>query len=270
MKRIISFTLIALFINFISCKRIDEQITPQQTAQLSKCPLKNVNSSTGIALASFEYTLNRIKRIVNKEGSDEIGATFTYNIKNQIEKMIFTIGTVPNSYKVLYEYDPATGKIIKTRTSVRDYEFQVNTFVYAGDKLVTINNQFDTFGYKTNTVSRVEYVDDNVSKVFTKVEGEPELLAFEGISYDAKAQFYPDGYLTMAYGFVGIANNFFAYFGKNNPISVKIYDDNGKVDEATDITYEYNKTGIPTKGLKSVTKNDIKATSTVVYEYMCN
>lgn len=269
MKRIILFTLIALFINFISCKKSKEEITPQQTAQLSKCPLKNVNTSTGAALASFEYTLNRIKRIVNKEG-DEIGATFTYNIKNQIEKMVFTIGTQPNSYTVLYEYDLATGKIIKTRTSVKDYEFQVNTFVYSGDKLVTINNQFDTFGYKINTVSRVEYVGNNVSKVFTKVEGEPELVAFEGISYDSRAQFYPDGYRTMAYGFVGIANNFFAYFGINNPTSIKVYDDNGKIDEATDITYEYNKTGIPTKGLKSVTKNDKKTTSTVAYEYMCN
>jgi hypothetical protein len=269
MKRIISFTLIALFINFISCKRIDEQVTPQQTAQLSKCPLKNVNSTTGAALASFEYTLNRIKRIVNKDG-DEIGATFTYNIKNQIEKMVITNAISLQTYTVLYEYDLASGKIIKTRTSVKDYEFQVNDFVYAGDKLTTINNHFDVFGYKVNGVSKIEYIGDNVSKVLTKIEGEPELVAFEGISYDTKAQFYPDGYRTMAYGFVGLANNFFAFFGKNNATSVKIYDDNGKVDEATDITYEYNKTGIPIKSVRTVTKGSDKTVFTVAYEYMCN
>jgi hypothetical protein len=270
MKRILFFTLIVLCVNFISCKKNkNEQITPQQSAQLSKCPLKNVNSSTGTPIASFEYTLNRIKRIINKEG-DEIGATFTYNTKSQIEKMVITNAVTLESYTVLYEYDPSSGKISKTRTSVKDYEFQVNEFVYSGDKLVSITTNLDIFGYKVSGASRVEYVGENVSKVYTKIEGEPELVAFEGISYDTKAQFYPDGYRTMAYGFVGLANDFFAFFGKNNATSIKIYDDNGKVDEATDITYEYNKTGIPIKSVKTVTKDNDKTVFTIAYEYMCN
>jgi hypothetical protein len=92
----------------------------------------------------------------------------------------------------------------------------------------------------------------------------------KGISYDTKAQFYPDGYRTMALGFVGLANNFFAYFGKNNPISVKVYDDNGNVDEATDITYEYNKNELPSKGIKTVTKGEKKIVLNVAYQYTCN
>ncbi|WP_238807169.1 hypothetical protein [Emticicia aquatica] len=270
MKRIVSFVLVALISGVISCKKINEdEITPEQTQQLSKCPLKNINSSTGKELASFEYTLNRIKRIVNKE-STEIGSTFTYNTKGQIEKMVITNGNLEEAYTVTYLYDATTGKISKTRTSIKGYEFQVNDFVYVADKLTTINTNLDIFGYKVKGVSRVEYVDENVSKVFTKMEGDPELLAYEGISYDTKSQFYPDGYRTMAYGFIGIANSYFAFFGKNNPTSIKIYDDNGKVDEATDITYEYNKIGIPTKAVKTVTKGEKKTVLNVAYQYMCN
>lgn len=269
MKRILSFALVAVVSGIISCKKIDETgVTPQQTAQLVKCPLKNVNSSTGTPLASFEYTLNRIKRIVNKEGR-EVGATFTYNIKNQIEKMVLTNEKSLETYTVVFVYD-AAGSIIKTRTSVKDYEFQVSDFVYAGGKLTGINVSLDLFGQKAKGTTRIEYASENVSKVFTKMEGEPELLTYEGLNYDTKAQFYPDGYRTMAYGFVGIANGFFGYFGKNNPTSIKIYDDNGKVDEATEIVYEYNKMGIPTKGIRTVTKAEKKTVMNVAYQYMCN
>ncbi len=270
MKRIISFALITLIAGVISCKKSSsEQVTPQQLEQLAKCPLKNVNSATGTPISSFEYTLSRIKRIVNKEG-EEIGTTFTYNIKNQIEKMEIATPRPDETYTVVFQYDATSGKITKTKTSVKGYEYQVNDFVYAGDKITTINTALDIFGYKVKGVSRVEYAGDNVSKVYTKIEGEPELISFEGVSYDSKAQFYPEGYRTMALGFVGLANNFFAYFGKNNPTSVKVYDDNGKLEEATDITYEYNKNGLPSKGVKTVTKGEKKSVVNVAYQYVCN
>lgn len=270
MKRILSFALVALIGVVISCKKIDDEgITPQQTSQLAKCPLKTVNSATGTPIASFEYTLNRIKRIVNKEDG-EVDAIFTYNSKNQIEKMTISNGNASESYSVTYLYDVTSGKITKTRTSVKDYEFQVNDFVYAGDKLITINTSLDIFGYKVKGVSRVEYANENVSKVYTKIEGEPELLAYEGLNYDTKAQFYPDGYRTMAYGFIGLANSYFAFFGKNNPTSIKIYDDNGKVEEAIESVYEYNKTGIPTKATKTIIKGENKTVQTFGYQYMCN
>ncbi|MDZ7935868.1 MAG: hypothetical protein U5M51_13080 [Emticicia sp.] len=241
----------------VSCKKIkDKGITPQQTSQLAKCPLKNVNSATGTPIASFEYTLNRIKRIINKEDG-EVDAIFNYNNRNQIENMTISNGNALETYTVSYIYD-AAGKVSKTRTAVKDYEFQVNDFVYAGDKLTTVNTTLNIFGYTVKGTSRVEYINDNVSKVFTKIEGEPELLAYEGLNYDTKAQFYPVGYRTMAYGFIGIANSYFAFFGKNNPTSIKIYDDNGKVDEAIETVYEYNKTGIPTKGTKTIIRGETK------------
>lgn len=95
-------------------------------------------------------------------------------------------------------------------------------------------------------------------------------MLYEGLNYDTKAQFYPDGYRTMACGFIGIANSYFAFFRQNNPTSIKIYDDNGKVEEAIETVYEYNKTGIPTKGTKAIIKGENKAVQTVVYQYMYN
>lgn len=270
MKRILAFTLVAFIGCVISCKKVDDEgITPQQTSQLTKCPLKNVNSATGTPIATFEYTLNRIKRIVNKEDG-EVDAVFTYNSKNQIEKMTISNGNALETYTVTYVYDVAIGKVIKTRTAVKDYEFQVNDFVYAGDKLTTINTSLDIFGYKVKGTSRVEYLNENVSKVYTKIEGEPELLAYEGLNYDTRAQFYPDGYRTMAFGFIGLANSYFAFLGRNNPTSIKIYDDNGKVEEAIETVYEYNKTGIPTKATKTIFRGENKTTQAVAYQYMCN
>ena len=86
MKRIISFTLVALIGAVISCKKIDDEgITPQQTSQLAKCPLKNVNSATGTPIASFEYTLNRIKRIINKEDG-EVDAILRLETQTQLKQ----------------------------------------------------------------------------------------------------------------------------------------------------------------------------------------
>ena len=269
MKRIISFAFIVVFAGVTSCKKNkNDGVTPQQLEQLAKCPLKNVNSATGTPLFSFEYTLSRIKRIINKEG-EEVATTFTYNIKNQIEKMEIVTPRPDETYTVFFQYD-ASGRIIKTKTLVKGYEFQVNDFVYSGNKITTINTNLDIFGYKIKGISRVDYVGENVSKVYTKIEGEPEFLTFEGVSYDNKAQFYPDGYRTMALGFVGLANNFFAFFGKNNPTSIKIYDDNGKLDEVADITYEYNKNSLPLKATKTVTKGAKKTVESVAYQYICN
>ena len=93
------------------------------------------------------------------------------------------------TYTVTYIYYVTTGKVSKTHTSVKDYEFQINDFVYVGDKLTTVNTTLNIFGYTVKGTYRVEYIDRNVSKVYTKIEGEPELLACEGLNYDTKAQF---------------------------------------------------------------------------------
>ena len=270
MKKLVAFASVALFLGVISCKKNkNEAVTPQQIEQLAKYPLKNINSATGTPLASFEYTLSRIKRIVSKEG-EEVGTTFTYNTKNQIEKMEVSTPRPEETYSVAFQYDAVSGKVVKTKTSIKGYEYHTNEFVYSGDKITRITTNFDIFGYKIKGISRVEYTGENVSKVYTKIEGEPELLTFEGVSYDTKAQCYPDGYRIMSLGFVGIANSYFAFFGKNNPISVKVYDDNGKVEEMTDITYEYNKNNLPSKGVKIVTKEDKKTTLNVTYQYAPN
>ena len=271
MKRVSSIALICLLGYIVSCKRVDDgDVTPDQLSQLSKCPLKGITTSKGTPFNSFEYTLGRIKRIINYD-SLQVASTFTYNAKNQIEKMVIEDETSNSEkYTVLYVYDASSGKIVKTKTSIKDFEFMTNDFVYSGDNIKTIQTTFNVFGSKVVGTTKVEYVDENVSKVYTKIDGYPELLTFEGVGYDTKPQFYPAGYKTMALGFVGIANNFFAFFGKNNATLVKIYDDNGKLDETTQIDYEYNKSGFPTKAVQTLTKSNVKTTQGLVFTFMCN
>lgn len=271
MKRILLSLSIFLAIFVVSCKKNNsssENVTPEQKAQLTKCPLLVVNNPQGKAINKFEYTLGRLKRIVSND-STETSVVFTYNSKNQIEKMDVIMAKSANNFNVNYTYD-ATGKINKSKTFVQGIEILNNEFIYETDKITKVNSVFTIFGYTIKSVTRVEYNGKTVSKVFTKIEGDPELLTFEGTGYDTKIQIYPDGYRTMAMGFVGMANNFFAFFGENNPTQVKIYDENGKLDETIDIAYEYNKNGFPTKGTKNITKDGKKSTVVVSYIYNCN
>ncbi|WP_337043271.1 hypothetical protein [Emticicia sp. 17c] len=269
MKRNALLLLLVIFCFVFSCKRVrDGDIDPDATAQLAKCPLRSINSSSGEQIYGFEYTLGRIKRIVSYDGI-EMASTFTYNAKDKIEKMVITTDNNTDDYTVLFEYD-AAGKVAKTRTSIKDFEFMTNQFTYSGNNIQTISTTFNIFGNTVKGKTRIEYLDANVSKVYTQIDGYPELLAFEGVSYDTKPQFMPEGYRIMALGFVGIANNFFASFGQNNPTLVKIYDDNGKLTETTQTVYEYDKSGIVTKADQTLTDADNKKTARgIVFKFVC-
>lgn len=269
MKRF-AFILAVAFIGFIaSCTRVEDgDIDPDVLSKLAKCPLRSVSSGTGAPVYSFEYTLGRIKRVVTRE-SGEVSSIFSYNIKNKIEKMVIEAASTSEEYTVLFEYD-ATGKITKSKTSIKGFQFMTNSFTYEGDLVVAVKTEFDIFGGTVNGKTRVEYLGDNVSKVYTQIDGYPELLTFEGVSYDDKPQYLPSGYRTMAMGFVGLANNFFASFGKNNPTLIKIYDDNGKLNETTQTSYQYDKSGIVTNADQTMTNADnVKTARKIAFEFIC-
>ena len=269
MKRFAIILAVTLFGLIASCTRVDDgDVDPDALSKLAKCPLRSVASGSGAPVFSFEYSLGRIKRIVTRE-SVEVSSLFTYNIKNKIDKMVIAAADNSEQYNVVFEYD-AAGKIIKSKTSIKDYQFMTNEFTYDGAHIVAVSTQFDIFGSTAKGKTRVEYTGDNVSKVFTQIDGYPELLTFEGVSYDNKPQYLPEGYKTMALGFIGIANNFFASFGKNNPTMVKIYDDNGKLNESTQTNYEYDKSGIVTSADQTLTNADnVKTSRKIVFQFVC-
>ncbi|HEY1053612.1 MAG TPA: hypothetical protein VGE24_00705, partial [Emticicia sp.] len=253
----------------VSCTRGgDSDIDPDALSKLAKCPLKSVTSGAGAPVFSFEYTLGRIKRIVTRENG-EVSTVFTYNIKNKVDKMVIESDASSDQYSVVFEYD-AAGKIIKSKTSIRDYQFMTNEFTYEGENIVGVKTQFDIFGSTAKGTTRVEYLGENVSKVYTQIDGYPELLTFEGVSYDNKPQYLPSGYRTMALGFIGLANNFFASLGKNNPTMVKIYDDNGKLNETTQTNYQYDKSGIVTNADQTlIDANNVKTSRKIAFEFVC-
>jgi hypothetical protein len=269
MKRFAIILAVALIGLIASCTRVEDgDIDPDALSKLAKCPLRSVNSGSGAPVYSFEYTLGRIKRIVTREGV-EVSSLFTYNIKNKIEKMVIEAANSSDKYTVVFEYD-AAGKITKSKTSIKDYQFMTNEFTYEGDHIIAVNTEFDIFGSTAKGKTRVEYLGDNVSKVYTQIDGYPELLTFEGVTYDDKPQYLPSGYRTMALGFIGIANNFFASFGKNNPTMVKIYDDNGKLNETTQTSYQYDKSGIVTNADQTLTNaNNVKTERKIAFEFVC-
>jgi hypothetical protein len=269
MKRFAFILAIALLGLVASCTRVgDGDIDPDALSKLAKCPLRSVSSGTGAPVYSFEYTLGRIKRIVTHE-KGEVSTIFTYNLKNKIDKMVIEAEASSDPYTVVFEYD-AAGKITKSKTSLKDYQFMTNEFTYDGDNITGVNTKFDIFGSTVKGKTRVEYLNNNVSKVYTQIEGYPELLTFEGVSYDDKPQYMPSGYRTMALGFIGLANNFFASFGKNNPTLVKIYDDNGKLNETTQTSYQYDKSGIVTNADQTLTDaNNVKTSRKIAFEFVC-
>jgi hypothetical protein len=269
MKRFAIIVAIALMGFIASCTRVEDgNIDPDALSKLAKCPLRSVNSGTGAPVYSFEYTLGRIKRIVTRE-SGEVSTIFNYNLKNNIEKLIISAESSSDQYTVVFEYNSA-GKIAKSKTSIRDYQFMTNEFVYEGDNIVAVNTAFDIFGSTAKGKTRVEYLNNNVSKVYTQIDGYPELLTFEGVSYDDKPQYMPTGYRTMALGFIGLANNFFASLGKNNPTMVKIYDDNGKLNETTQTSYQYDKSGIVTNADQTlIDANNVKTARKIAFEFVC-
>lgn len=269
MKRFAIILAVALIGFIASCTRVEDgDIDPDALSKLAKCPLRSVSSGSSAPVFSFEYTLGRIKRIVTRENG-EVSTLFTYNIKNKIDKMVIEAASSSDQYSVVFEYD-AAGKITKSKTSIRDYQFMTNDFVYEGDNIVAVNTQFDIFGSTAKGKTRVEYLNNNVSKVYTQIDGYPELLTFEGVSYDDKPQYLPSGYRTMALGFIGIANNFFASLGKNNPTVVKIYDDNGKLNETTQTNYQYDKSGIVTNADQTlIDANNVKTSRKIAFEFVC-
>ncbi|MBA4851686.1 hypothetical protein [Emticicia sp. BO119] len=269
MKRFAIILAVALVGLIASCTRVEDgDIDPDVLSKLTKCPLRSVNSGTGAPVYSFEYTLGRIKRIVTRENG-EVSSVFTYNVKNKIEKMVIETDKTSDEYTVVFEYD-AAGKISRSKTSIKEYQFMTNEFTYDGDFIVGVNTEFDIFGSTVKGKTRVEYSGDNISKVYTQIDGYPELLTFEGVSYDDKPQYMPSGYRTMAMGFIGLANNFFASLGKNNPTMVKIYDDNGKLNETTQTSYQYDKSGIVTNADQTMINADnVKTARKIAFEFVC-
>jgi hypothetical protein len=195
--------------------------------------------------------------------------SFKYDEKNVITNMKVETENDLETLNVDYLYD-AEGRVSQTTTSIAGIPIITNTFVISDGKISSVLTKFSAFGSEINAITRINFKDKNVNAVYTSIDGEPEKLAFRGEVYDQQPQFHPAAYKTAALGFVGIANNFFSFFGNNNLVSGMIYDENGKVDQKTDIFYEYAKNGLPTSSQTMTERNGETSTQNVKYEFKCD
>ena len=261
---ILKILTVLFFCTFIfSCKKKNN--SPE--IAISKCPLLAINGPTG-NIRNFEWVGNKLIRVFNK---DSIPTTivFRYNTKNLAETMEISAENTSEKYFVKFIYGE-NNIIVKSNVTVNGIQFMTNNFSYnEKNTLTSIKTTVDLFGRKSIGKTRIEYLNNNVSKVYSSIDNDLEKLSFTGDVYDDKAQYFPDIYKTAAVGFVGIANNFFSYFGKNNMIIGKIYDGQGRLNQETKIEYEYNKVGLPVKSETVSLRNGKKFIEVCSYNFGC-
>lgn len=250
-----------------SCKKKNKDVDPF-AGESNVCPLLAMVDGSGNTVRDFEYVQDNLMRIYSLEESETI-MSFKYDEKGFITTMEVENENEFEKLKVNYTYD-ADGRVNETSTSVAGIPFQKNAFTLQDGKITSVITTVTLFGKSIAGNTRIVYNGKNVSQVLTSIDGEPEKLAFVGDIYDDKPQFHPKAYKIAALGFVGIANNFFSFFGENNLVSGRVYDEDGKVDQKTDIHYSYNKQGLPTTSETTTEINGEMSTNSVSYEFNCN
>lgn len=243
----------------MSCqKSSQENIAPDpfgtnaNTGLKTKCNLKSITDDKDIIKSTFEYDANKkLTRINNPLEKNTI--TMVYNTKGKIDKIDFRTPIAGESYTINYSYDESGSRIMRTKATVQGYEFLNNSLAYEGDKLVRATSDFDIFGEKIQVLFRMEYTGDNLTRVYSRTNGDKEVVVFEGVKYDDKLNFYPNNYNMFALGFLGLKNSYFGYLSKNNPVSMKVYDEKNEAN-LIEMNYTYDKKGV-------VLKNNIVTTN---------
>jgi hypothetical protein len=237
------------------------------TNQTSVCPLLSIDSPKG-NVQNYEWVGEKLIRVYSKDSIPTI-LVFRYNSKNLAEKMEIVTENSSDKYEVTFQYG-LKNTVSKSFVSLNGLQFMTNEFNYDENyRLGSVNTTVELFGRKVTGKTRLEYLNDNVSKVFSSINNEPDVISFSGEKYDSKNQFNPEVYKTAALGFVGIANNFFSYFGKNNIIDGKIYDEYGKLDQETIITYKYTSKGLPLESETTSIKDGQQKMSKNSYQFAC-
>ncbi len=233
----------------------------------TNCPLLSVSGPKG-NVREYEWVANNLIRIYSR---DSIPTTllFRYNTRNFPEKMEIQTDNSAAKYVVTFTYD-SKDKVTSTTTALSGIQIMKNEFLYStNDHIASIQTTVELFGKKVSGKTRIVYDGDNVSRVYSSIDNEQESLAFTGEKYDEKNQFCPEVYRYAAMGFVGIANNFFSFFGKNNMLEGSIYDGKGRVDQKTTISYLYSNSGLPLQSETIIERNSIQTKETNNYVFAC-
>lgn len=259
-NNIFSYLIISVLttIFFVSCSKNTDN-TPQT------CYLSNVLNAKGNILQAMSYdATNRLS--VYKNDSAGVTYSFTYNTQNLVDKInvAYKVGPKVYTFVATLTYD-ALGKATKSVTTLNGNPYQTDVYTFNNLQLTTI---ISTDNQGEISALRFEYLGDNISKVYQKLDSETEYLYYEITKFDDKKTLYPEAFKALAMGFAGLIDDF-SYLNKNNTLSEKYYEDDKSVLYSSDNIFEYNSTLQPTKIMRAIVEDGHKSTETKSFQYVC-
>ncbi|MGL4631872.1 MAG: hypothetical protein ACRCVT_11785 [Leadbetterella sp.] len=266
------YLLLVLVLGTVAaCKSSKDKVKPQG----KKCNLLAVNDQSR-NLRSLEWVSGKVVRVImNDDGNvstlNDLPSTavFKYNSKNQIVEMDILPEGETDRYIIKLTYD-SKGTVTKSNVTIAGWQFLENQFSYNEKKdLTSVKCSYQAYGRVFTSQIRLQYFNGNVTKVTEKIDDLPEQVSYEGLTYDDKIQYLPDAFKTMALGMVGLENRFFTYFGTNNMTKGKFYNDEGKLDQETTITYTYDTNGMPKQSESIAVQGGKKKVEVCSYVFGC-
>ena len=245
-----------------SCKR-RKKINPFGDA----CPLIGVTDENGQRISEYEYVGAKLIRIYNLR-KPKTNMSFKYNEKDQLSEMKVENEDNTDDFLVKFFYNDE-GQLSETVSNILGLDILKNTFTISENKYVKVNTTVSLFGQEVKGETKIEYSNDNVSKVYTSVNGEPQMLAFAGDVYDNMPQYHPEVYKLASLGFVGINNQFFNYLSKNNLVLGRIYNEEGVLDQKSSLDYKYDKSGMPKEISVITERGEEKASEKLLTQFLC-
>jgi hypothetical protein len=260
MKNIFNYLVISILatISIVSCSKNTDN-TPQT------CYLSSISNMKGNVLETMIYDANN-RLITYKNDSANVTYNFTYNTQNLVDKInvAYKVGAKVYTLIATFTYD-GTGKATKSVTTLNGNPYQTDVYSFTNTQLTSI---ISTDNIGEVDALRFEYLGDNISKVYQKLDGDKEYLYYEITKFDDKKTFYPEAFKALAMGFAGLVDDF-SYLNKNNTLSEKYYEDDKSVFFSADNTFEYNSTLQPTKVTSAIIDGGHKINIAQSFQYSC-
>jgi YD repeat-containing protein len=271
----LTLSLLLLLYCLSSCKK-NESEAPEQ-------PLEILNPGDGANCALF-------KEYLEKDGKRTLSEQYEYDASDKLIKIThYDAEGKENIRRFEYDEKGRLAKIYEKLASgvpLVEYDGSV-TFLYdSKDRVYKVDARKIVDGAETETQNRVIYYNDkeqviritssfaqawdfeydadgNATKTYYTPNQKPKYLLEEYTSFDNKPQDKPLDKIFFLRNYLFAASG--SSFSKNHVLAYKIYNEDGSLNQAYDITREYSTSGNPTK---VITKTS-GLTTTLLSDYKC-
>ena len=282
MKKLFLYTLcLALAGFFVACEP-DFEATPAESQELNQtCQVTNISTNTvkdGVSnTTAVVVTSDTRTNFVSLQDSLQTGnTTFEYNERGHLTRLN-AYSSSPNNIQgnattltayILYYY-PARGcnpdsSTVFSLTYVKRAATYLPTlkvkYEYTND-LLTKLTLLGTASGSFPIAYRYEYdTDGNQTKIFVKINTNPEYLYKEDIGFDGKNTYQRSNRAWMIY-----LNN----YSKSNPLREKTYNADGTVSSDYTYSYLYNTNNFPTQISMYVPNLRLYNRTVITLSYTC-